>query len=179
MAIDGKRADLILQEIDALIACAIGQFRRPLAVLFDQFREMGIDLILQEGGAGARASPSHVASINESDIVAFRGESLRNQGSGYTGSQDRDVAGNIGLQRRIVGENPVFDGPVGMIRAKIHVWENSNIPSLEELSTAIILFWGSLQFAMWFLLFAQIDIRWSWQNSFYFKRCHRGMVQAG
>ncbi len=87
----------------------------------DEIDEMGIDLVLEQGGAGAGAAASHIPRIEHPHIITFGGECLGDERTGDARSENGDITSDVGTEGRIVREDAVPHGPVGMIRGEIHV----------------------------------------------------------
>jgi hypothetical protein len=119
----GVRPDRRHQPADALDRFGtelIAAARRGGAVATAEVGEVGVQLVLEEGGGGAGAAVAHLPSLQQDGVESLLREPLPHHRAGDAAADDRHVAAAVLRELGIGRRQPVLDEPEGNPGREIH-----------------------------------------------------------
>ncbi len=112
----------VAQRWDCFRTRPIGKRRGVLAIALGQFQQVGVDLVLQQRGAGSGAAPADVTLLDHRHVVAMPGQLVGNQRTGDAAADHQHVAAQIPLQRWEGVDQAVAHRPPGVATLQVHEW---------------------------------------------------------
>ncbi len=98
----------------------IGKRGGVLAMALRQFQQMGIDLVLQQRGAGSGAAPADIALLDHCHVVAMPGQFVGNQRTGDAATDHQHVAAQVLFQWRKRLDQSIAYRPPGVTALQVH-----------------------------------------------------------
>ena len=82
---------------------------------------MGVDFILQQGGAGRRATPADVALVNNDNIMTVASQFICDQRAGYARAHDYHITLQVGIKLWERKHQAILDCPEGVSAFQVHL----------------------------------------------------------